>query len=613
MAAKLEPKNSIIVTEMANAIYQGPAGPEGKQGPVGPQGPAGPIGPQGIQGPQGKPGEKGIQGVQGPQGPQGIPGKQGPQGIQGPPGETGPKGDPGTPGEDGKDYVLTDGDKQEIADLINGGSVDIDVFGPATAPGASLVESQIDSTASIILEPSDLLISTYKLQEDVTYYLSAPYDWNTAVWFGTTKGGSELSQNFRWDSVTGEFFFSIDSRVGIKAYGFYNTRGNYIAFKLFAGSAGSKGLVPAPSETDINKFLCSNGTWQANGPIVIGKHDEIFNDFNTYTLTGLAGTSSSGNNHIEGKEHKFFATSAQGSHLEGIGHTLSGSYISGTHIEGFQNTVSSAQSHTEGRNNVNKGSYSHVEGEKNETNSSNTHVEGYYTLASSSYQHVQGKYNLEDTTKTYADIVGNGSSSARSNAYTLDWNGNATFAGAITSASGADYAEYFEWADGNPYGEDRVGYIVKLNGNKIELADYDDDILGIISGTMTVLGDNAEWYWQGKYLTDNFGRIIYEQKEAFSTSINPETGEEEIVSLGFFPEPKINPIYDKSKPYTNRKERPEWDAVGMMGKLYVRDDGTAKVNGYVVADNGIATASISRTNMRVMERVSENVIRVCLK
>ena len=113
MAAKLEPKNSIIVTEMANAIYQGPAGPEGKQGPIGPQGPAGPAGPEGKQGPQGKPGEKGIQGVQGPQGPQGIQGKQGPQGIQG------PKGDPGTPGEPGKDYVLTNEDKQEIANLVD--------------------------------------------------------------------------------------------------------------------------------------------------------------------------------------------------------------------------------------------------------------------------------------------------------------------------------------------------------------------------------------------------------------------------------------------------------------------------------------------------------------
>ena len=83
MAAKLEPKNSIIVTEMANAIYQGPAGPEGKPGP---QGERGPVGPEG---------------------------KPGPQGERGPVGE---KGDPGAPGED---YVLTEADKQEIANLVD--------------------------------------------------------------------------------------------------------------------------------------------------------------------------------------------------------------------------------------------------------------------------------------------------------------------------------------------------------------------------------------------------------------------------------------------------------------------------------------------------------------
>ena len=51
----------------------------------------------------------------------------------------------------------------------------------------------------------------------------------------------------------------------------------------------------------------------------------------------------------------------------------------------------------------------------------------------------------------------------------------------------------------------------------------------------------------------------------------------------------------------------------MMGKLFVRDDGTAKVNGYVMANNGIATHSDSKTNMRVMKRVKDNIIQVCLK
>lgn len=48
----------------------------------------------------------------GPQGPAGPAGEQGPIGPQGP---VGPIGDPGAPG---KDYVLTEADKSEIANLV---------------------------------------------------------------------------------------------------------------------------------------------------------------------------------------------------------------------------------------------------------------------------------------------------------------------------------------------------------------------------------------------------------------------------------------------------------------------------------------------------------------
>ena len=61
-----------------------------------------------------------------------------------------------------------------------------------------------------------------------------------------------------------------------------------------------------------------------------------------------------------------------------------------------------------------------------------SHTEGNFTIAASDYQHVQGKYNLEDTENTYAHIVGNGTSNTkRSNAHTLDWSGNAWFAGDV--------------------------------------------------------------------------------------------------------------------------------------------------------------------------------------
>lgn len=96
--------------------------------------------------------------------------------------------------------------------------------------------------------------------------------------------------------------------------------------------------------------------------------------------------------------------------------------------------------------------------------------------------------------------MGNGTGTTqekRSNAHTLDWSGNATFEGKVTG-TGADYAEYFEWADGNPDGEDHVGLIVTLDGEKIRIANPEDEVLGVVSGTAMVLGDNAEWEWRQK-------------------------------------------------------------------------------------------------------------------
>ena len=72
-----------------------------------------------------------------------------------------------------------------------------------------------------------------------------------------------------------------------------------------------------------------------------------------------------------------------------------------------------------------------------------SHAEGLRTIASSSCQHVQGRWNIEDKSYKYAHIVGNGTQvetdggiqTVRSNAHTLDWNGNAWFAGNVTIGS----------------------------------------------------------------------------------------------------------------------------------------------------------------------------------
>lgn len=80
------------------------------------------------------------------------------------------------------------------------------------------------------------------------------------------------------------------------------------------------------------------------------------------------------------------------------------------------------------------GSNSATVGFDNTAQGDNSFAEGCYTKALSESQHVQGKYNVEDTENKYAHIVGNGTSEdTRSNAHTLDWDGNAWYAGDVTA------------------------------------------------------------------------------------------------------------------------------------------------------------------------------------
>ena len=132
------------------------------------------------------------------------------------------------------------------------------------------------------------------------------------------------------------------------------------------------------------------------------------------------------------------------SHAEGEGTTASGNV---SHAEGADTTASGNISHAEGGYTTASGTFSHAEGNSTEASGEASHAEGYNTTASGDYshaegkgtkassgnQHVQGKYNIEDTENKYTHIVGNGtSSSARSNAHTLDWNGNAWYQGKLS-------------------------------------------------------------------------------------------------------------------------------------------------------------------------------------
>jgi hypothetical protein len=132
--------------------------------------------------------------------------------------------------------------------------------------------------------------------------------------------------------------------------------------------------------------------------------------------------------------------SGYGSHAEGGSTTASGEY---SHAEGHYADTSGEASHAEGHDTTASGNYSHAEGYRTTASGYTSHTEGYNTTATHKSQHVQGEYNVLDTSTnagdqrgTYAHIVGNGTSnSKRSNAHTLDWQGNAWYAGDVYTGS----------------------------------------------------------------------------------------------------------------------------------------------------------------------------------
>lgn len=115
----------------------------------------------------------------------------------------------------------------------------------------------------------------------------------------------------------------------------------------------------------------------------------------------------------------------------GSGTIASGEY---SHAEGAGPKASGAASHAEGDSTTASGNSSHAEGYITTASGEYSHAEGRTTIAQGNNQHVQGKYNISDTTS--AHIVGNGTErNTRSNAHTLDWQGNAWFAGDVYTGS----------------------------------------------------------------------------------------------------------------------------------------------------------------------------------
>jgi len=163
--------------------------------------------------------------------------------------------------------------------------------------------------------------------------------------------------------------------------------------------------------------------------------------------------------------------------------------------------------------------------------------------------------------------------------------------------SGADYAEFFEWADGNPSSEDRTGYSVVFDdttSNQIRKATSDDAttaLLGVVSAVPAVVGDSdMDVKYVHRFQKDDYNRWITEEHtvtewtnskgdlEAYQTDRIPDDvtppSDAKILTTeldGTNYKRKVeDDDYDKSLTYTPRSKRKEWDTIGLMGKLRMK-------------------------------------------
>ncbi|MDP4147705.1 MAG: peptidase G2 autoproteolytic cleavage domain-containing protein, partial [Bacillota bacterium] len=415
-----------------------------------------------------------------------------------------------------------------------------------------------------------------------------------------------------------------------------------------------------PTSGSIITTSTTNGNIKIDGnEIVVYKHPTGTTPTNPHNTT--ASDVGLGNVTNESKTTMFTNPTFTGTVQEGHNTTSSGG---SSHAEGYNTTSSGGSSHAEGYNTTSSGGSSHAEGYNTTSSGNASHAEGSFTTASGNYSHaegnnttaniytshVMGQYNKTLTgnatsfvSTADAFVIGNGtSSSALSNAFRVTFDGK-TYGLSAFNSSGADYSEYFEWADENINKEDRVGYFVTYvdsetlkyisneewetltdeekqsrkqimdRGQKIRKAtSKDTDILGIISVTPSIIGDSCQNDWKNKYKTDEWGRIQYHEVTVEATYETIDGKQIEIT-----PEhPEIHPIYNPnwnpSEEYIPREKRFEWTTVGMLGKLLVRDDGTCEINGYCKPnDEGMATKS--DTGYRVIGRITNNIIKVLFK
>lgn len=231
--------------------------------------------------------------------------------------------------------------------------------------------------------------------------------------------------------------------------------------------------------------------------------------------------------------------------------------------------------------------------------------------------------------------MGNGSSSSQSDAsaanrtiHLFGTSGNVQISGALTS--GHVFSDFGEMMRNGTGAEIPAGIILAMDGDEVRPAGPGDDIVGVVSHTMAVRAGDTPFFWQGRYLYDEWGRPVHDL-------ISDPDWEAEIpdpdwvpvmipvfdgsgIEIGQMPAPGQtapmipnpstqemvavhveNPDWNPALPQTPRSERPtDWTPVGMLGQVFARVAADVMPGDSLSAVDGIGVKSAARTGLRCM-------------
>lgn len=253
-------------------------------------------------------------------------------------------------------------------------------------------------------------------------------DWNGNAWFAGRVEGTNLPYVVSSKVLTTvpASDIKLNDEITVNNISINKDRKYYIEF------LGSKNLCNVVISEIGNQLTCAIGNYAIQGitfssNLMLGVHKISADDTAIDTFTDLVIYEEE----IKCLDNKYLENDLRVQNSISLGRV--GNIGTGSSAIGMVVEASGMGSHAEGYGAKATGNFSHAEGSGTEALKEDAHAEGNNTIASSMYQHVQGKNNIEDAEGKYAHIVGNGEDfNNRANAHTLDWKGNAWYAGKLS-------------------------------------------------------------------------------------------------------------------------------------------------------------------------------------